>query len=46
MTLNSLDGYMTSYNNHKHVNFLGNDHHVHELVYDGAWHHNDLTALT
>ncbi len=46
VTLNSLDGYATSYNNHKHVNFLGNDRHVHELVYDGAWHHNDLTALT
>jgi argininosuccinate synthase len=46
MTRNSLDGYVTSYNNHKHVNFLGDDHHVHELVYDGAWHHNYLTALT
>lgn len=46
VTLHSLGGYVTTYNNHQHVNFLGNDRHIHELVYDGAWHHNDLTALT
>jgi hypothetical protein len=39
-----LDGYVTSSNNQQHVNYIGNDLHVHELYYDGAWHHNDLTA--
>jgi hypothetical protein len=40
-----LDGYVTTFNNRQHVNYLGNDLHVHELYYDGAWHHNDLTAI-
>ena len=39
-------GYETSYNHQQHVNFISNDFHVHELYYDGAWHHNDLTQLT
>lgn len=39
-------GYVTYYNNQQHVNFVGNDLHVHELFYDGAWHWNDLTKLT
>jgi len=42
----AMDGYPTSFNNQLHVNFVGNDYHVHELYYDGSWHHNDLTALT
>ena len=41
----AIDGYQTSYNNQQHVNFVGPDGHVHELYYDGAWHHNDLTQL-
>ena len=40
-----MDGYQTSFNNQQHVNFIGTDNHVHELYYDNAWHHNDLTAL-
>jgi hypothetical protein len=39
----SLDGYATSYDKQQHVNFIGTDGHVHELFFDGAWHHNDLT---
>ena len=41
----ALDGYQTSFNNQQHVNYIGNDLHVHELYYTNAWHHNDLTAL-
>jgi hypothetical protein len=40
-----LDGYVTSFNNQQHVNFFGTDLHIHELYYDGAWHHHDLTAI-
>ena len=40
-----LDGYVTAFNQQQHVNFVGNDLHVHELYYDGAWHHNDLNAI-
>ena len=39
-------GYVTSCNNQQHVNFVGVDFHVHELYFDNAWHHNDLTQLT
>jgi hypothetical protein len=39
-----LDGYATSFNQQQHVNYIGTDGHVHELVYDGAWKHNDLTT--
>lgn len=42
----SLDGYITSNNRQQHVNFIGEDNHVHELWYDSAWHHNDLTQAT
>jgi hypothetical protein len=41
-----IDGYATEYNGQQHVNFIGSDNHVYELLYDGAWHHNDLTQLT
>jgi len=41
----ALDGYQTSFNNQQHVNFIGNDNHVHELFFDNKWHHNDLTLL-
>ena len=30
----------------QHVNYVGTDGHVHELWWDGTWHHNDLTAAT
>ena len=39
-----LDGYQTDFNSQQHVNFIGTDHHVHELVYSNRWSHNDLTA--
>jgi hypothetical protein len=42
----AIDGYPTTFNNQQHVNFVGTDDHVHELYYDGAWHHNDLTQIT
>ncbi len=42
----SLHGYATEYNQQEHVNFLGADGNVHELVDDGGgWKHNDLTAI-
>jgi Peptidase A4 family len=41
-----IDGYATNFNNQQHVNYIGSDNHVHELFFDGAWRHNDLTALT
>jgi hypothetical protein len=41
-----VDGYATTFNNQQHVNFVTNDGHVHELYYDNAWHHNDLTDFT
>jgi hypothetical protein len=42
----ALAGYTTNFNQQQHVNYVGFDGHVHELVYDGAWKHNDLTQLT
>lgn len=40
----ALDGYQTTFNNQQHVNYIGADGHVHELVYTNHWSHNDLTA--
>jgi hypothetical protein len=39
----ALDGYQTSFNNQLHVNYIGTDCHVHELVYKDSWGHTDLT---
>ena len=41
----ALDGYQTTFNNQQHVNFLGADNHIHELVYINTWIHNDLSQL-
>ena len=41
----ALDGYETTFNQQQHINYTDANGHVHELVYDNAWHHNDLTAL-
>jgi hypothetical protein len=40
-----LDGYATSWNNQQHVNYIGQDGHVHELVYQepGPWTHTNLS---
>jgi hypothetical protein len=43
-TGSALDGYQTSFNNQQHVNYIGTDGHVHELVYTDRWGHTDLTA--
>jgi hypothetical protein len=40
-----LDGYQTTFNNQQHVNYVGADGHVHELVYTNHWAHNDLTEV-
>ena len=40
----TLDGYQTTFNDQQHVNYVGTDGHVHELVYKDSWSHNDLTA--
>lgn len=37
-----LDGYQTTFNNQQHVNYIGTDGHVHELVYTDHWRHTDL----
>ncbi len=45
-TLNSpLTGYTTDFNNQQHINYTTSDNHVHELYFDGSWHHNDLTLM-
>jgi hypothetical protein len=36
-------GYQTS-NGYEHVNYIGVDQHVHELIYTGQWKDNDLTG--
>jgi hypothetical protein len=41
----ALDGYQTS-NGNEHVNYVGGDNHVYELIYTGKWAHNDLTQLS
>src|SRR5438128_1949639 len=41
--ISPLAGYATPFNGQQHVDFIGDDGHVHELWFDGAWHHNDLT---
>jgi hypothetical protein len=40
---NAIAGYVTTFNNQQHIVYLGNDNHVHELVYSNGWVHNDLT---
>jgi len=37
---------VTTFNNQQHINVIAGGYHVDELYYDGAWHLNDLTALT
>ncbi len=38
-----LDGYATEFNGQQHVNFIGDDGDVHELVYTDHWVDNDLS---
>src|SRR5215472_15456418 len=40
-----LDGYETTFNNQQHVNYVGSNGDVHELVYTDHWSHNDLTQI-
>ena len=40
-----LDGYATPWNNQQHVNYIGGDGKVHELLYSGGWAHNFLSDL-
>jgi hypothetical protein len=39
-------GYVSGWNQQQHVIYLGNDNNVHELMYDGSWHHKNLTSGT
>jgi hypothetical protein len=39
-------GYTWDVDSTQHVVFHGVDGHVHELWFNGSWHHNDLTAAT
>jgi hypothetical protein len=42
-----LDGYATPWNNQQHVNYMGRDYKIHELLYtdSGGWQHNTLSDL-
>gem|GEM_PF-781921 len=40
-----IDGYETTFNNQQHVNYIGSNGDVHELVYTDHWSHNDLTQI-
>jgi len=39
-----LAAYVTGFNQQQHVVYLSLENHVHELMFDGAWHHQDITA--
>jgi hypothetical protein len=43
-TKSPLVGYQTS-NGYEHINYVGEDQHIHELIYTDKWKHNDLTTL-
>ena len=40
----ALVGYSTEFNEQQHIGYLDSDGRVHELFFDGSWHHNDLFA--
>ncbi|HLI52500.1 MAG TPA: hypothetical protein VKU87_11945 [Thermomicrobiaceae bacterium] len=40
----ALAGYASTWNNQQHVNYIGTDNHVYEIVYKDSWGHTDLTA--
>ena len=43
--LSPIAGYATSWNSAEHVNYIGQDGNVHELVWNGSrWRHNNLTG--
>jgi hypothetical protein len=42
----ALYGYQTISPNQQHVNYIGIDSHVYELMYDNKWNYNDLTEET
>jgi hypothetical protein len=37
-------GYTTDADKTQHVVYRGTDNHIHELSFDGEWHHTDLTS--
>jgi hypothetical protein len=42
----ALDGYVTTFNNQQHVNYIGPGNQVFELFFaNNAWHFNNLSAL-
>lgn len=41
-----IDAYQTTFNDQQHVNYIGDDNHVHELFFDNGWHRDDLTKRT
>ena len=41
----AIDGYETTFNNQQHVNYIGSNGDIHELVYTDHWSHNDLTQI-
>jgi Peptidase A4 family len=42
----TVASFRTAFNGQLHVDYLSADGHVQELFWDGAWHHNDLLALS
>jgi hypothetical protein len=40
-----IAAYVWEGNNTKHAAYCGTDGHIHELYYDGQWHHSDMTKV-
>ncbi|HTT74570.1 MAG TPA: hypothetical protein VMF50_01150 [Candidatus Binataceae bacterium] len=39
-----IDGYATEFNRQQHVNLIGSDLHVYELLFDNQWHRNEVVS--
>ena len=38
----SITGFVTPWNDQQHIDYVGADHHIHEMVYETSWISNDL----
>ena len=47
LAVSAIDGYATPWNSQQHVDYIGQDGHVHELYFSdsGGWVHNDLSEF-
>ncbi len=46
LTNSPVVGYATGWNQQHHVIYIGPSNRLHELFFDGSWHHTDLTDKT